>query len=507
MHAARQLRAAASCAAVADAVPDSTSVTSSSPTPSTNSSTSSSLSSLLSVRAVNGVAGRPQSVDYACAEEYCIFNIFDESHSRVFSRIAVSCDEVVVIKSRDSVGWLAGSGNATYGYSHDWLGKPSALPVFSPLHLNSSSPSSSSLPPSGTVVQDCFAAEQFANSTFFWNDTTSTPAGGSNNSPNTGGAIAVGFGVCGSSSWMGFGDSALAGLVNPDPVFYLAWFIALAASFVGAYVCLRMARTLRWRQKHERENGDNNDGGGGDGNNDAGIKPSSSLSCGVIVALWMLFYPCTAVISIVVVYGGCFPITMLVFSLSLVNLYIGMLFCFLVLINAAGGGVSYFVSYFMAFLYLVELAMSEGIILAALDSPAMLNGVISRFASEIDVSLAILIFAIVPCEFEFEFEKRRERRCYYRSEVQHVPRSQFPVLNPNRPSPARPLTYLLLCRRPPRLPCSTSGYPSDRVLYISLPSRRCAQHKRQQQHRQRRHWRGRWRQDACSKCSSRCRRE
>ncbi len=339
MHAARQLRAAASCAAVADAVPDSTSVTSSSPTPSTNSSTSSSLSSLLSVRAVNGVAGRPQSVDYACAEEYCIFNVFDESHSRVFSRIAVSCDEVVVIKSRDSVGWLAGSGNATYGYSHDWLGKPSALPVFSPLHLNSSSPSSSSsLPPSGTAVQDCFTAEQFSNSTFFWKDTTSTPAGGSNNAPNTvGGAIAVGFGVCGSSSWMGFGDSALAGLINPDPVFYLAWFIALAASFVGAYVCLRMARTLRWRQKHERENGDNNDGGGDDGNNDAGIKPSSSLSCGVIVALWMLFYPCTAVISIVVVYGGCFPITMLVFSLSLVNLYIGMLFCFLVLINAAGG--------------------------------------------------------------------------------------------------------------------------------------------------------------------------
>ncbi len=70
---------------------------------------------------------------------------------------------------------------------------------------------------------------------------------------------------------------------------------------------------------------------------------------------------------------------------------------------------SYFVAYFMAFLYLVELAMSEGIILAAIDSPAMLNGVISRFASEIDVSLAILIFAIVPCEFEFE--KRRERRC------------------------------------------------------------------------------------------------
>ena len=67
-HAAQQLRAAASCVAAAAAVPSSTSTTVSTSSSASSSSSSSSSSSLLSVRAVNGVSGRPQSVDYACAE-------------------------------------------------------------------------------------------------------------------------------------------------------------------------------------------------------------------------------------------------------------------------------------------------------------------------------------------------------------------------------------------------------------------------------------------------------
>ena len=165
----------------------------------------------------------------------------------------------------------------------------------------------------------CFAPGQF--SSFLW-AAEELPTGGGNgggSSSTTGEAFSVGFGVCGSNTWMGFGDDGdafLGGLINPDPVFYVAWVIVMTACFVGAYFSLRMAKRLRGRQAAERHvKGDGVNEKEKNGNvehedprsKDQSLGPSSSLSCGVIVALCMLFYPvrCTKCLSRLEYYFGC----------------------------------------------------------------------------------------------------------------------------------------------------------------------------------------------------------